>query len=114
LCDANGSVHLVGAILEETMEVDAGALVSKLRHVSMIYDKLMCKLSHLVMHVGDDSVTFREVEQGQWPLSVDSHHGTFGHTIWIGAYPSDVPIECDCCRVRHSGEGKEAREEALR
>jgi len=63
LCDADGSVHLVGAVLEETMEVDAGALVPKLRHVSMIYDTLMCKSSHLIMHIGDDSITFREVEQ---------------------------------------------------
>jgi hypothetical protein len=113
LSDADGAVHLIGAILKETMEVDARALVSKLQCVSMIVNILAYVLSHLVVYVGNDSITFCEIEQREWPLSVDSHDGTLSHSIWVRSYPGDIPIEVDGCRGRQSGEGRETRQEAL-
>lgn len=113
LCDTNGAVHLISPVLEETMEVDASALVSKLRYFSMIDNTLACVLSYLVMYVSNNPVTFCEVKQRQWPLSVDSHDGTLSHSIWVRSYPGNVPIEVDGCRGRQSGEGREARQEAL-
>jgi hypothetical protein len=99
--------------LEETMEVNTGALVSKLRYISMIDKPLANVFSYLIVYVGNDSVTFCEVKQRQWPLSVDSHDRTLSHSVWVRSYPSNVPIEVDGCRVGQSGEGREARQEAL-
>lgn len=116
LCDTNRAIHLVGAVLEKAMEMDAGTLISELLYISMI-DKassMQCNMTYLVAHISDNSVAFCEVEQRKWPLTVDTHDGTLSHSIRVGSNPSDIPIKCDGCRARHSGEGSKARQEALR
>lgn len=113
LRDTDRAIHVVSAVLEETMEVDAGALVSKLQRVSMVEQAAAYISSYLVVHTSNHLITFCEVEQRKWPLSIDSHDGTFSHSIRVGSYPSDIPIECDRCRICHCGEGRKARQEAL-
>ena len=114
LCNANWAIHLVGTVLEETMEVDARALVSKLRCISTS-NKASGSLvsSHLVVYVGNDSVTFGEIEQRKWPLPVDPHDGTLSHSIWVCSYPSNVPIKCDGSCARQRDEGTKAPHEEL-
>ena len=113
LCDTNWAIHLIGAVLKETMKVDAGALVAKLRYISMSNKASTWVSSHLIVYVGNNSVTFCEVEQRKWPLSVNSHDGTLSHSIWVGPYPSNVPIKFDGCCARYSSEGRKTRHQAL-
>ena len=113
LCDTNGAVHLISPVLEETMEVDASALVPELQCVSITDKSKIDMLSYLVVYIGNDSVTFRKVEQRKWPLSIDSHDGTLSHSIRVRSYPRYIPIKCDGCRARRSGEGRKTRQEAL-
>jgi hypothetical protein len=95
------------------MEVDACALVSKLRYISTNRQASTDMSSHLVVHIGNDSIAFCEVEQREWPLPIDAHDRTFSHSIWVGSYPGDVPIECDCGSACYGGEGEEGNEQTL-
>lgn len=68
------SVHAVGVVLEEAVEVQTGRLVSQ-----------------GIVHIRNDSVGLAEVENDDRSLSIDADDRPFLQTIRVGSHPSDVP-----------------------
>jgi hypothetical protein len=78
LGDADGAVHVGGPILEEAVEVDAGALVAE-----------------AVVDVDDHLVALVGVERGQRPLAVDADDGAVVAAIGVAVHPRHVEVVCD-------------------
>ena len=51
--------------------------------------------THLVVHVDDHIVTFREVEHWYWPLAIDPNDRSILLAIWVAIHPGDVEIVGD-------------------
>lgn len=62
-----------------------------------------------VQHVDDDLVT--DVGSDGWngPLPVDTDHGSFKGTVWVGSDPTDFKVIRDGGRLRPSDEGRKQR-----
>jgi hypothetical protein len=92
LGNADGAVHVGGAILENAMEVDAGALVAE-----------------TVVDVDNHLVALGRVESGNGPLAVDADDGAVLAAIGVAVHPRHVEVIGDDGGV-DSGEQREGRE----
>lgn len=66
LRDPCRAIHLCGAILKETMEMERSALVSQ-----------------LIVHVDDEPVAHCGFNHGDRPLAIDSNHRASIQAVWI-------------------------------
>lgn len=79
------SVHVVGAILEEAVEMYAGRLVSE-----------------CIVHICNHAIPLGEIEEGKRPLAIDTRDEPFILTVRVGKRPSDVPIVGQSRSADHS------------
>jgi hypothetical protein len=75
LCDHGNSVHVDSPILEHTVPVNRRCLVSE-----------------AIIHIGNNAITFGEVENGQRPLVVDTYDRSPRRAIGVRQHPSDIPV----------------------
>jgi hypothetical protein len=52
----------------------------------------------LIVQIDYDPIAFRNVEQRQWPLTINGHDWPLCHAIWVGVDPADVPVKVDGVR----------------
>ena len=78
LGDLEGAVHLVGAILEEAVEVQRGGLIAE-----------------IVVDVDNDGVVDVGVDGRDGPLAVDANGLALKGAVWVGRDPSDGKVVGD-------------------
>lgn len=98
LGNASRAIHVVGAVLEQAVKVQRGALVAE-----------------LVVDVDDEAVAHVDLETRNGPLAVDANDGTLHGAVRVGGDPGDVEVMGDgggvgerCC----AGEGEQGRFES--
>lgn len=75
LSNLGGTVHVVGPVHEEAVEVESGALVAE-----------------LILDIDDELVANSGSHNRQWPLAVDANGWSLEQSIWVGSNPGDVEV----------------------
>jgi len=93
LSDTSGTIHRIGAILEETVEMQRDCLVTK-----------------LVGDIDNNTVAFGDTNFWDGPLAVDAHYGP-RKTIGAGSDPTHLKIVGNGSCMRQSWQRKQHRKD---
>lgn len=93
------SIHTVGSLLHQTVEMETGGLVPQ-----------------FIVDVDDDMIPDIGFESGTWPLAVDAYDRPHLGAIRVGINPCDVPVIGDGCCQGHvqKSEGEDESEHGER
>lgn len=81
LRDTDSPVHVVGSILEKSVEVNASTRIPK-----------------VIVNVEDQPVPDHRFNQRYWPFPVDADGGASKRPVRIGDNPSNMKVPNDCLR----------------